>query len=245
MGNESVLRYEEALPAEFLAMVERMPVFFVPAGLLEWHGDHLPLGLDGLKAYGICARAADKLGGGILLPTTYFGRPGYSSYAGTLTYSEESLAPLFTELFGELAKVGARVIVLVTGHYGPCQVDFIRKVAADYRRADPRVAVIAQPDYEGVTVDGEQPSDHAGKWETSMLWHLHPQLTHMDRFSMVPKKKRLYENPPHPHYNEQEEWKWKHDLRTAASPELGRRAVEAISDQLVRRIREQLRGIAE
>ena len=81
-------KYEEMLPEEFLAAVERMPVFLVPTGLLEWHGEHLPLGQDTLKAYGLCLETARKLGGGIVLPPNYWGRPGFSSYVGTLTFSE-------------------------------------------------------------------------------------------------------------------------------------------------------------
>ena len=38
------VKYEEMYPDEFLEAVEKMPVFIVPTGLLEWHGDHLPLG---------------------------------------------------------------------------------------------------------------------------------------------------------------------------------------------------------
>ncbi len=45
-------KYEELLPDEFLAAVERLPVFMIPAGLLEWHADHLPLGQDALKPMG-------------------------------------------------------------------------------------------------------------------------------------------------------------------------------------------------
>ena len=82
------IRYEEMLPAEFLDAMDRMPVCIVPLGLLEWHADHLPLGLDGLKAHGICLRIAEKLDGGVVLPPVYFGRPGFSTYTGTLTFSE-------------------------------------------------------------------------------------------------------------------------------------------------------------
>jgi creatinine amidohydrolase len=234
-------RYEEMLPEDFLAEVERLPVFFIPAGLLEWHADHLPLGQDALKAYGICGRAAEKLGGGIVLPPVYFGRPGYSSYAGTLTFSEACTDLLFTELFGELRKVGARVIVLITGHYGPCQVDFIKRVSAYFMKANPDIEIIAQPEYEGVEIDGEVPADHAGKWETSMFWHLHPELTHMEKFAMVPKRKKLYPNPPNRFYDEGEDWTWKSDLRKTASRELGERAIEAISTAIVERIHERLR----
>jgi len=41
------VKYEEMTPEEFMQAVSEMPVFIVPTGLLEWHGNHLPLGQDG------------------------------------------------------------------------------------------------------------------------------------------------------------------------------------------------------
>ena len=57
---------------------------------------------------------------------------------------------LFTELFEQLEKVGAKIIVLLTGHYGDCQVDFVKKVARLYMESNPKVQILAQPEYEGV-----------------------------------------------------------------------------------------------
>ena len=58
-------RYEYMFPADFIKAVNELPVFIMPTGLLEWHGNHLPLGQDTLKAYGICMEVARKLGGGL------------------------------------------------------------------------------------------------------------------------------------------------------------------------------------
>jgi creatinine amidohydrolase len=110
------VKYEEMTPREFIEAVNELHVFIVPTGLLEWHGDHLPLGQDALKAYGICLRVAAKLGGGIVLPLNYWGRPGFSTYVGTLTFSEGLIRSLFWELFEQLRKVGAKIILVVTGH---------------------------------------------------------------------------------------------------------------------------------
>ena len=67
------VKYEEMTPEEFTEAVNKMPVFIVPTGLLEWHGNHLPLGQDTLKAYGICLQVAKRLGGGIVLPSSLLG----------------------------------------------------------------------------------------------------------------------------------------------------------------------------
>jgi len=233
-------KYEEMLPQEFLEAVEKMPVFFVPTGLLEWHGDHLPLGQDSLKAHGICLEAAKRLGGGIVLPPCYFGRPGYSRYIGTLTFSEGCVTSVFTELFEELQKVGAKIIYLLTGHYGPAQMDTIKHIAQSYQKEHPEITVFARAEYEGVLVDGEVPGDHAAKYETSIFSYLYPHLTHMENFSMETDIKRYYNNPRNDYYKESGDWEWPGDLRDMASPALGRRCVDAIVEYIVECIKEKL-----
>jgi creatinine amidohydrolase len=181
-------KYEEMLPNEFLKAVEDMPVFIVPTGLLEWHGDHNPLGLDTLKVYELCLRAAKLLDGGIVLPPNYYGRPGFSSYTGTLTYSEGCLNILFTELFYQLKKAGAKVIALITGHYGDCQVDFIKRVAANFESENPDIKILAMPEYEDTLVDNRTPADHGGFFETSMMMAVDEKLVDMSKAKTVPRK---------------------------------------------------------
>jgi creatinine amidohydrolase len=234
------VKYEEMLPRQFLEAVQKMPVFFMPTGLLEWHDNHLPLGLDALKAHAICMKIAEKIGGGIVLPPNYYGRPGYSSYIGTLTFSEACMDLLFTEMFGQLKKVGAKVIVVLTGHYGPCQIDFMKRVSKNYMTENPDITIIAQPEYEGITIDNEVPADHAGKWETSIFWHLYPELTYIENFSKYTSTKKVYPTPPNDFYKEKEEWIWKEDLSQAASPQLGERCVDMISSCLAGKIKHEL-----
>jgi len=233
-------RFEYMFPNDFIEAVREMPVFIMPTGLLEWHANHLPLGLDSLKSYGICLETARKLGGGIVLPPNYYGRPGFSTYAGTLTYSEETLYPLFYETMVQLKKAGAKVIAVITGHYGECQVDFIKKVSADFEKANPDVKVIARPEYEGVLVNGEAPADHAGKWETSMFWALYPDKIRWETYDTKINNMKIYENAPLDYYNESSEWDFGTDLRETASVELGKKAIDIISDLIASDIREAL-----
>lgn len=234
-------RYERMLPSEFIAEVERMPVFIIPTGLLEWHGDHLPLGQDSLKAYGICLRLADKLDGGIVLPYQYIGRPGYSSYPGTMTFSEALMHLLFTELFDELCKMGAKVILLLTGHYGPIQVDCIKKIALNYMEGHRNVTIIARPEYEGVTIDGQSPRDHASQWETSMFWHMYPELTRIDEYTQDSTPKVRYTNSSQDYQREPDIWDWKMNVVENSSREKGQRTVDAIVEHLADLILENLK----
>lgn len=236
------IRYEEMLPAEFLDAVEHMPVFIVPLGLLEWHADHLPLGQDALKAHGICLRIAQKLNGGIVLPPVYFGRPGFSTYTGTLTFSEALVNLMLSELCQQLKKVGAKVIVFMIGHYGPLQEKCIERAAMILARENPDIRIIAHRECDGVEIDGEMPCDHAGKWETSMFMSMYPQLAHMELLRDPPLAQKLYPNAPNDFYHESADWTWETDVH-AASPELGERAVEAASQNFAGEILAALREI--
>ena len=84
-----------------------------PLGALEWHGDHLPLGLDGLVAEAFCERLAEATGG-ILLPGTW--QPMTTlPHAYSISIPAETVCAVWRGLLAELARVGARTICLVTG----------------------------------------------------------------------------------------------------------------------------------
>ena len=225
-------RYEYMYPDDFVEAVRELPVFIVPTGLLEWHGNHLPLGLDSLKVYGICLEVARKLGGGIVLPPNYYGRPGYSTYAGTLTYSEELVYLLFFETMEQLKKAGARVIAVITGHYGECQADLLKKAAGDFAEANPDIRIVARPENEGVLVDGKPFGDHAGKWETSMFWSLCPDRVRWEAYETKTNSMKIYENAPYDYYKEGADWDFGEDLRETSSAALGRKTIDAVSDAI-------------
>ena len=62
------MRFEETLPNEFRESLMNAPVAYLPWGALEWHGEHMALGNDGLKAHAILSRVAQKAGGIVLPP---------------------------------------------------------------------------------------------------------------------------------------------------------------------------------
>jgi len=68
------VRYHEMLPHEIVARRKRFPAAFIGLGGLEWHGEHLAVGNDALKAEKLCELAAAR-SGGFAFPTLWYGEP--------------------------------------------------------------------------------------------------------------------------------------------------------------------------
>ena len=68
------IRYEEMLPHEINQRRKKFPAAFIGLGGLEWHGEHLAVGNDALKAEKLCELAAARTGG-FAFPTLWYGEP--------------------------------------------------------------------------------------------------------------------------------------------------------------------------
>ena len=221
------MRYETLLPREFEVILETAPVAYLPWGALEWHGYHMALGNDGLKAHGIMQKVADRTGG-VVLPPVWCGfdtlkLADHGGFPLTLEFKRETVMQLLTEYLEQLADIGFKLIVVVSGHYGPPHIAALVEAANLFtiwqKQYDTRVWII--PEYDLVT-DLEYRGDHAAKWETAILMHLHPELVDLSRLddaSAGEKGGILGEDP-----------------RQSATPELGEEIVAAIVERLSGRV---------
>ena len=226
-------RAEEMTPAEFAEAMREKPVVILATGILEWHGDHLPLGTDALKMRGIAERLAERTGA-ILFPQNWFGVVGFDEMRGTVTFSKDLVKRILAEYFENIEKMGAKLIVLLTGHYGPYQVETITEAAQEYMAHSP-VRIIAQPEYEGTDFSAFpcQP-DHADKYETSLMMAVRPELVQMDKLTpvvQIPSDYPYRENA-WGYHSPEGPWKWSDDLATTATPELGERVMAVLLDHL-------------
>ena len=64
--------YSDLRPNEIEEILEKSPIAYVPWGALEWHSLHAPIGLDSVKAEGICKALASETGG-VVLPAIPMG----------------------------------------------------------------------------------------------------------------------------------------------------------------------------
>jgi creatinine amidohydrolase len=204
-------------PGQLEKALRALPVIYVPFGLIEWHGRHLPLGNDALKAHAILVKAAEQFGG-VVYPPVYF-------HNG---FPQESLVPVLTALFERLKKTGARVILGVSGHNVQGQIDMIDKALAPVV-ADKTVAGMGL--WEITLSQGpESGTDHAAKWETSNMMFLYPGLVDMSTLGDGPLAPNM--KPPDGIGGQ--------DPRQYASAAVGRRNVELASQAIGRKARELL-----
>ena len=185
---KEMVQWERMLPAEFRLAFEKLPVVFLPLGTVEWHGEHVALGLDALKAHALCIGAAKK-SGGIVHPPLYGGMGGLNKPATVKMEPENSwenylLRPWLEKMCSEFHRLGFKAIIMLTGHYGHNQQIVVREVATRMTERL-QVSVLGIPEY-WLALDAGYLGDHAGIGETSLLWHLEPDLVAIDRIKIDP-----------------------------------------------------------
>jgi creatinine amidohydrolase len=208
-------------PAQLEDAINRFPVVYVPFGLIEWHGRHLPLGNDALKAHAILVKAAEQ-SGGVVYPPVYF-------HDG---FPQEFLVPVLTSLFERLKKTGFRVIIGVSGHNVQGQIDMINKALTPVV-ADGRVAGVGLWEIT-LSQSSESNTDHAAKWETSNMMLLYPDLVDLSALGDAPLAPDM--KPP--------DGIGGLDPRKHASVEVGRRNVELAAHAIARRAKELFESLA-
>jgi creatinine amidohydrolase len=176
--NERV-QIELLLPHEIGAALAKRPVVYVPLGSIEFHSAHLPVGLDGLTAHGVCTRAA-VASGGLVLPTLYYGiGGGHTAYPWTImAASGTPLTELLDQALTRLQDFGVQVAVLFTGHFAPEQLELVDATAARWNAANADLHVLALAINRS---DARVDPDHAGIFETSVLSALWPDRVQLDR----------------------------------------------------------------
>lgn len=69
---DQIVHYHTLRPRDLVRRRTENPVAYLGVGILEWHGVHNPLGLDGIKADLLCRHMAQELGG-VVMPPLYWG----------------------------------------------------------------------------------------------------------------------------------------------------------------------------
>lgn len=172
-------RLEELFPAQLEERLKACPILVLSFGTIEWHSHHLPLGLDGIVAAAVGERIAE-VAEAVVCPVSYWAAGGVP-YAHTLMLPSVVVEPLLGVLFEQFGAMGFKVIVAFTGHFGLEQTLTLKRSALAVMRRSP-VTILPVTEYD-LTTDAGYKGDHAGIGETSLLWHLRPELVRLDAVS--------------------------------------------------------------
>ncbi|MCK5804334.1 MAG: creatininase family protein [Lentisphaeria bacterium] len=113
------MRYELMRPAHIeRAIDENWPVI-LPLGVLEYHGGHLPVGMDTLVVIH-CAELLEKEMDIVILPPFYYGSGSYAveppERKGTVQVDSRQLVPFARDLFNSLIRIGFKNIHFFIHH---------------------------------------------------------------------------------------------------------------------------------
>lgn len=153
-------------------------VAILPWGATEAHNLHLPYGTDSIQADAIAVRAAelarDRGAECVVLPTVPFGvNVQQLDIPLTINMNPGTQARVLEDVIESLEASSVRRLLVLNGHGGNDFKPMIREAqgrtdiflcAADWYRALPATEYF------------EEPGDHAGEMETSVMLHVAPDL---------------------------------------------------------------------
>ena len=180
------MQWEHLVQSEFDKLVKEEKLCIIPMAVLERHGEHLPLGMDGLTVHKIACEAS-KIEPCVVFPPYYFGQVHETGYtSGSVIMPSDFSVQLLLNLCDEIGRNGCTKILLLNGHGGNIAfLNYFMMSVADrnvpytlyYVMFDARLS----PE-ENAYVDSVMPIEggHADQWETSLMMAVAPELVKMD-----------------------------------------------------------------
>ena len=156
----------------------------VPLGSTEQHGPHLPEATDAIIAEGF-AREAARRAEVLCTPTVDVAvSPHHRQFHGTMWVEAPVFRDYVESLTRNLTYHGIDRVIYVNAHGG--NVEHLREVGRRMRDSGDAYAIEWMWD-ESITdrieAAFETPGPHGGPKETSLVWHLEPDLVREDRLT--------------------------------------------------------------
>ena len=163
----------------------------IPIGVLEKHGDHLPLGTDMIIVNEIAKAAAAK-SPAVIFPYYFFGQISEARHVpGTIAPSHKLIMDTLLEMCDEIYRNGFKKILIMSGHGGnwhflPFFAQMFPALNREYAVYVSFVHNMTEKQLNRIQKRSgiEDMGGHAGFSETSLIMHLRPKLVHSDRIKV-------------------------------------------------------------
>ncbi len=166
-------------------LFKKTKTLLMPFGSVEQHGPHVPLGLDGMDAYVVAKRIAEKIPA-VIAPLLPVGISHYHmSWPGTITVKTETYAKFVEEMTLSLIQHGARNIVYINGHGG--NKPGLDLAATNVQMAtDARIMIVLCYQTPLVLFGGKLDMGHGGRIETNAVLAYDPDLVDLTKVETKP-----------------------------------------------------------
>jgi creatinine amidohydrolase len=182
--------WEELTARQFAeAVITSEGVCILPIGVMERHGEHLPLGTDLYMAREVAVAAA-RQEPVVIFPPYYFSQIFEARHQpGTIALPADLLVQVLGAVCDEIARNGFTKIAFLNGHGGNTFfLKFFCQAQLERRRDYAVYLIEGSPEVSAIMKERKETrfDMHAGEWETSEMLAAHPDLVHMDEARRQP-----------------------------------------------------------
>ena len=196
--------YEFARPNHLEKVLHESPIVFLPVGCVEYHGPHLPLGVDMLTAEAFCHRTAHETGGLVLPP--FWLASGVLPLPHGVVIDLELLRQNIRSILTQLAKGGFKVIVIFSGHGALDHLHVLReesdRINQDYKGVRAFTTVWNELNFD---LAGDI-HDHGAKVETSYMMEFFPDSVDLMSLEDDPEAFHVGVYGSNPRFTASSEW---------------------------------------
>jgi creatinine amidohydrolase len=180
------MQWEQLTSPDFARAVRETGVCLIAFGVLERHGDHLPLGTDFLNGHRLACLAAEQEAA-VVFPPFYFGQIYEARcFPGALTLRPPLLLEVVTGVLDEIGRNRFKKIILVNAHGGnDAFLPFLTQTMLWEQKPysvycfDRSLSAADRAAWEALLESQEH--GHACECETSISLANHPQLVRMEQ----------------------------------------------------------------
>ena len=186
------IRFEYLRPVQLNEEIEKCPLVFLPIGPLEYHGPHLPVGMDPINATQCALETCRRIGKGVVHPTLFWGtereRPEWllkslgfrkdqwivgmdfpTKLWESFYYSEQIFGLVLANTLEMLISHGYKLIVITNGHGAWNHLQTIERLALDFSHNTSALVVWKLATTSDV--HEREMMGHADIVETSLMLH--------------------------------------------------------------------------
>lgn len=183
--DSGLMYYDELTMSELKSALDERTLVILPFGIIEEHGEHLPLCTDSIQVEWVVEELAERVDA-LVLPSIRYGLCSSTrNFPGSISLSFDTLRALARDILEELVKNGVKRVMVISGHAGRTHMQAL-KLAAESVVASHDIKLIVLSPYEllydekgRAFLDGLEIPEwdgHAGAIETSRVLAIRPEL---------------------------------------------------------------------